>query len=454
MAKPADSVVDKEVGAAADTLTQLLGAAIRWLEIHVFTLASLIQLTALAAVIVLGYLVRSQFKLLLARLGRAHAHGTLGRRLLDTISAISFPVVVVIGLWLAGEVLDQAGQPTPIIRLANSLLRAFIVIRIATAFIPNPYWASAFAWMVWGVAALNSVGLLDPTIEILRATSLRIGEVDISLWTVIKGGIITALLVWLAYLTAEFAQRRLEVAGNISRSMRLLISKILRTLLIFVAVLIGLTAVGVDLTAFAVFTGAVGIGVGLGLQRLISNLVAGFTLLADRSLKPGDVIEVETTSGGAFGVVTSMTSRYVSVRTRDGTEILIPNETLITNSVINWSYSDRAVRLKLPIGVSYDSDIEKVRELCVKAALDCPRILRRPAPLCLLKGFGDSSVDLELRAWIEDPEEGVSNVSSDVLLRVWHLFHEHGIEIPYPKRDVYLREVPPEMAGRAAAERA
>ncbi len=192
-------------------------------------------------------------------------------------------------------------------------------------------------------------------------------------------------------------------------------------------------------SAFAVFSGAIGLGIGLGLQRTIANLVAGFSLLADKSLKPGDVIEFEAPQGATYGVVGKMTTRYVSVRTRDGTETLVPNETLISSPVTNWSYSDRSVRRKLPVGVSYDCDIELARRLCLQAAADCTRVLNQPPPACLLKGFGDSSVDLELRIWIGDPDGGVSNVASEVFLNVWRLFKENDIEIPYPQRDLHIR---------------
>jgi small-conductance mechanosensitive channel len=175
------------------------------------------------------------------------------------------------------------------------------------------------------------------------------------------------------------------------------------------------------------------------MQRTVANLVASFSLLADKSLKPGDVIEFEAPQGATYGVVGKMTTRYVSVRTRDGTETLVPNETLISKPVTNWSYSDCRVRRKLPVGVSYDCDVEHARALCLEAAANCKRVLQTPPPACLLKGFGDNSVDLELRIWVGDPEGGVSNVASEVYLNVWRLFKEHDIEIPFPQRDLHIR---------------
>jgi len=195
--------------------------------------------------------------------------------------------------------------------------------------------------------------------------------------------------------------------------------------------------VGIDLTAFAVFGGAIGLGIGFGLQKIVSNLISGVIILLDRSIKPGDVMKV----GDTFGWINSLGARYASVVTRDGTEYLIPNEDLITQQVVNWSYSHDAVRLKILIGISYKSDPRKAIALCFEAAREESRILENPPPNVLVKGFGDSSVDIEIRIWIRDPKNGVSNIKSAILLRVWDKFHEHGVEIPYPQRDVHL--IPP-----------
>lgn len=296
-----------------------------------------------------------------------------------------------------------------------------------------------FAWTAWSIAALNAVGLLDPLIEFLRGASMEFGEVSINAWTVVKGLIVTGALFWVAFILTDMISKRLETVETLNSALRLLISKIARIVLIVLAVVLGLSTAGVDLTAFTVFSGAIGLGIGLGMQRTVANLVASFSLLADKSLKPGDVIEFEAPQGATYGVVGKMTTRYVSVRTRDGTETLVPNETLISNPVTNWSYSDRRVRRKLPVGVSYDCDVEHARALCLEAAANCKRVLQTPPPACLLKGFGDNSVDLELRIWVGDPEGGVSNVASEVYLNVWRLFKEHDIEIPFPQRDLHIR---------------
>lgn len=437
------TTVDEEVAQATDVLGELLVQATAWTQTNVLTLTSIYQLIALATAFVTALMFRRTFIRLLDGLGGERTLGALVQRLIRTISAIALPVCWAIGLWISVAILEHMALPFSLLRLVGSLLNAFILIRTATIFIPSAYWSAVFAWTSWSVAALNSVGLLDPAIDMMRETGVKIGEVDITLWTVVKGVMVSALLIWFASVLSEIVQRRLENARSLNSALRLLIAKILRIVLVMVAIVAGLTAVGVDLTAFAVFSGAIGLGIGLGLQRTVSNMVAGFSLLADSSLKPGDVIEFETAQGPTYGVVRKMTTRYVAVRTRDGTETLIPNEILISGPVTNWTHSDHTIRRKIPIGISYESDVKRAIALCVEAAAMSDRVLKAPKPVCLLRGFGDSSVNLELRIWINDPDNGVSNIASEIMINVWERFHEHGIDMPFPQRDLHLRSAVP-----------
>ena len=196
---------------------------------------------------------------------------------------------------------------------------------------------------------------------------------------------------------------------------------------------------GLDLTVFTLFSGALGLGLGFGLQKVFANLVSGFIILADKSIKPGDVIQI----GSQYGWINFLGSRYVSVVSRNGTEHLIPNENLITNEVINWSYSSKLVRINLPVGVSYESDLEKARDLMLEVARATPRVLVDPKPSCLLMSFGDSTINLELRVWINDPQNGVGRLKSDLNWGIWKAFREHGIELPYPQRDIHVKNVVP-----------
>jgi small-conductance mechanosensitive channel len=244
----------------------------------------------------------------------------------------------------------------------------------------------------------------------------------------------------LAWFGSRLARRAVNRMTRFDPSQRLLADKLLTIAVWAMAILIGIDLLGIDLTALAVFSGAFGLAIGFGLQKTFGNLIAGIILLMDKSIKPGDVISVADSSGQeSFGQIRKIGIRAISVVTRDKTEYLIPNETLMINQVVNWSYSSRDVRVKAPVGVAYGSDIELVEKLLLEAVKDAPRVLDTPAPRVNLTGFGDSSVDFEIRFWILDPEEGMSNIRSDVYKRVWKLFKENGIEIPFPQRDLNLR---------------
>ncbi len=222
--------------------------------------------------------------------------------------------------------------------------------------------------------------------------------------------------------------------GRNGENASLMLSKTINITMIVVVTMLALNSVGIDLTALAVFSGAVGVGVGFGLQKVVANFISGLILLYDKSIKPGDVVEV----ADVYGVVNEMGGRCVSVVTRDAKEFLIPNEDLITHQVVNWSYSSRRLRIKVPVGVSYDADPHACIRIIVDAVKGAPRVMTVPPPVCLLRGFGDNSVDLEARFWIQDPQNGVANITSVVLLKIWDAMKENGIEIPFPQRDVHL----------------
>ena len=225
---------------------------------------------------------------------------------------------------------------------------------------------------------------------------------------------------------------------KLDSTQKLLAQKLAGIALLAAAFLIGIDLLGIDLTALAVFSGAVGLAIGFGLQKTFGNLIAGIILLLDRSIKPGDVISV----GESFGAINKIGVRAVSIVTRDGKEHLIPNENLMTEEVVNWSYSDTNVRIHIPVGVSYDCDLALAQKLMIEAGKQPARVLKSPAPTVWLKGFGDSSVDHDILVWVSDPEAGVGNIRSEVLNALWRLFKEHGIEIPYPQRDLHIRSVP------------
>jgi small-conductance mechanosensitive channel len=273
----------------------------------------------------------------------------------------------------------------------------------------------------------------------LDSVAFSFGETRLSLLLVIKVVVLSALYILVALWVAGIVDKRLRQSRHLDPSMKVALSKITKVLLLTVAILAALTEAGLDLAALTVFGGALGVGLGFGLQKIVSNFISGFILLGDRSIKPGDVISV----GNQYGWVRELRARYIVVRNRDGVETLIPNENLVTTDVINWSYSDNKVRLRIPVQISYDDDPEQAMEIMVNSAAANARVLKDPEPVCRLMEFADSGISLELRVWLSDPEEGVGNIRSDINLAIWHGFNEAGITIPYPQRDVHLRHVTP-----------
>lgn len=356
-------------------------------------------------------------------------------RALRTGIRTSFIAVWALINWIALLVTTEFGMGNGIIEITVSLLSAWVIIRLATIFVSSELWSKIISVFAWSIAALNILGLLDGTVETLDGITLPLGQSDFSLLTILQALITLAILLWVTTLITQIAESRLKSSTNLTPSMQVLFAKFMRIGLATIAFLLALGLVGVDFAAVAVFGGAIGVGLGFGLQKIFANLISGFILLMDKSIKPGDVIAVAE----KYGMVDELTARYVSVITRDGIEHLIPNEELIVNRVENWSHSHSLIRLRKTVGVHYKSDVHKAKDLCLEAAAEVSRILQDPAPNCLMKEFGDSSVDLELRYWINDPMNGRANVTSELLFRIWDKFHKHNIEIPYPQRDLHLR---------------
>jgi small-conductance mechanosensitive channel len=417
-------------------LTELVDNALLQLQNALASPDIWIQLGVIIAVYFLASaLFTPQLQRALVRLGTISSRISRLHPLVVALNEFANTLVWLILQWSAIHLYNYLGHSHQLLLPVASLLSAWLLIRITTKLLKSKTASRMVAGIAWTLAVLNITGLLNPALALLDSLSITLGAVRISPLIIIKAGLLLWLSLWLSSVLSSFLDRRLETSETITPAMRVLSVKLLHIALITAAVLVTFSAVGIDLTALAVFGGALGVGLGFGLQKIFSNLVSGVILLMDRSIKPGDTIAI----GQTFGWINHLSARYVSVITRDGIEHLIPNEILITERVENWSYSDSLVRLRLPVGISYKSDVRKAIELCVEAALATPRIMQDPVPRCLLKGFGDSSVDLELRVWINDPPNGRSNVLSDILLGIWDRFHEHGIEIPFPQRDLHIR---------------
>src|SRR5579885_364837 len=353
-------------------------------------------------------------------------------------------------LAVAGRTGAALGSDWGLVRIAADLAALWLILRVATFALRDKLGARVIATVALAIFALDLFGLLQPTEAALDAIGITIGTLRLSLLLIAKAALIVVILLWLATALARLTSNRIQRVAGLSPSVQLLFANLVRIALVCVAVVIGLNLVGIDLTALTVFSGAIGVGVGFGLQKIVSNFVSGIILLTERSIKPGDVIETTST----FGYVLSLGARYTAVVGRDGKEYLIPNENLITNQVVNWSYSSPLVRIDAEFGVAYASDLRRVRELAIAAAERTARVLAAPKPVCHITGFGDSAVNLVLRFWIDDPAQGVTNIKGDVYLALWDAFKENGIQFPFPQRDVHLRSDGPALqSGAAQAQR-
>jgi small-conductance mechanosensitive channel len=295
-------------------------------------------------------------------------------------------------------------------------------------------------WVVAGVAMLGWLDLIESS---LNRISLVPGRTQFSLWALLKGLVVVTAFVVVASLIARALERHVMRLDQLAVSTRVGVSKFANFLLVGLGILLGINAAGVDVTTLNVLTGAIGLGLGFGLQSVASNFVSGFVLLMDKSIKPGDVISFTGHAGastGNFGWVQELRGRYVVVRDRDGVDTLVPNQNLITTAFINWSYSDQRVRLKIPVTVSYEDDPELALRLLVEAAENHPRILRDPPAVSRLISFEDNGIRLEIRFWIADPVNGVNNVRSDVNRAIWRIFRAQGVTMPSPQREVRILE--------------
>lgn len=407
-----------------------------WLHTNVLTM----QTAAQWICVVIAYVVPLLFwlgleKRLFSKVDETASNEIL-RSMLRGLVDVGNVVVFILLMVVFEMFFFELGYNTRVLHATRDLAVAWIAIRLLTSIMPNRSVARAMAATIWTVAALSAFGLLTPITDFLSSMDFAIGESRFNVLGIIKGLALAFIFIQAASIATSFFEGRIYKNRGLTPSMQVLLAKTVKVALFTGAVLFAMSSVGIDLTSLAIFSSALGVGIGFGLRTIISNYVCGLILLLDNSIKPGDTIQV----GTAYGVVRGMHGRYASVLTRDGMEHLIPNELLVTGEVVNWTHMDTNVRLKIPVGVAYESDVNKALELLTEAASSVKRVLKNPAPAGRLVGFGDNSVDLELRLWIRDSESGVVNVRSEVLLNIWNLFHENGIEFPFPQRDLLLKE--------------
>ncbi len=352
-----------------------------------------------------------------------------------SLDYLIFPLFCFIMLKFASGLPALLSWKSPILTIASSITTAWLLIRIINHVLKQSLWIKVLGMFVWFLAIINSLQLQTEFIKLLESVALDLGEVHLSLYTIIRLAVALFVSIWLASKLVDYLNKRITSSSSINPAVKVLLSKFSKLSIYGLAAIITLQVIGVKLSSLAVMGGAIGVGVGFGLQRIVSNMISGVLLLLDKSLKPGDVIEIE----GTMGWIKNMSTRHITLQTISGKEHLIPNEDLITKNVINWSYSNKLIMLTIPVGVSYESDIKKAMRLITQAAEKNTRVLKRPAPNALMMDFADSSINLESRFWINDPEKGIDNIKSDIRLAIWDLFNENEITIPFPQQDIHIK---------------
>ena len=416
-----------------------------------FTRDALIQIIAVALCLLLGGFLGGALRERVRRRPMpAPGALTWSSFLADGALVVAPALAALLAALIARGALVATGIDVGLLDVALRLIGVYAIVRIGVfAFAATlgdkswiDQWETRATLLIWFAIAANYLGWLDPIIAALDSAGIAAGKSRITLWSVLKLLFTLTIFILAAAWISRRIESRLKRLNTLAPSTRIGIAKFANAFLIGLSVLLGLNAAGVDLTALTVLTGAIGLGLGFGLQSIAANFVSGFVLLMDRSIKPGDVISFSGQSGTNtenFGWVHELRGRYVVVRDRDGIETLVPNQQLISNPVINWSYTDPRIRLKLPIRISYHDDPELALTMLLRACEGQQRVLREPAPASRLMHFSDSGIELELRFWISDPQEGVNNIRSEVNRAIWRLFKQHGLTMPVAQREIVVR---------------
>lgn len=357
------------------------------------------------------------------------------------IKRVLFPLVALCLIYI-GKLVLRNWQHTSLLALALTLLMAMAIIRLGIyalryIFLPSAWLKAAensIVSIVWLLVALHLVGFLPEVLAALEGVGFDLGKHHISLLLIVQAVVIVVVTVVIALSVSRFIENKLMQAEQINMNLRVVMAKLIRVFITLAGVLTALSAVGFDITLLSVFGGALGVGLGFGLQKIASNYVSGFIILLDESVHLEDVITIS----GHYGVVKQIRSRYLVLRKLDGTEVVIPNETLIGEAVINHSFTERKARVTLPVQISYESGLERAMELMRNAAMQHPRVLQDPLPEVQVTGFGENGIDLQLMLWIPDPEEGSGGLKSALYLEIWRAFQQHAISVPYPQRDIRI----------------
>ncbi|MBR0793215.1 mechanosensitive ion channel [Bradyrhizobium manausense] len=358
------------------------------------------------------------------------------RRFAHVMAASASTAVFTLLVIVSRVVMYHATWPSRsyLLMVAAKLGLAWLAIRLVTSVLRNAFIVKLVSVAAWLFAALSILGELDTTVDLLDSYAIVLGGLRLSPLLVIKAGALLIIALWLTNIASNFAESKINSTTDLTPSVQVLLIKIIRIGLLAVAIVIALGAVGIDLSALAVFSGAVGVGIGIGLQKIVANFISGIILLADKSVKPGDLVTI----GDNTGRISAMKTRYISVAAGDGREFLVPNEDLVTQKVVNWTYTDKNTLVKITFGTNYDADPKLVCRLAIETASAHPRAQKGKPPNCLLTEFAEAGMKFSLTLWLADPD-GMDAVKSDVMLALWDAFKREGIRVPYPVREIRVR---------------
>jgi small-conductance mechanosensitive channel len=351
------------------------------------------------------------------------------RVLIGSISTATFALLVI----LARAVMLASTWPSRsyLLGVAAKVAVAWLIIRLVTSVIRNTFVVRLVSISAWLVAVLSILGLLGPVTDALDSVSIMLGDLRLTPLLLIKLGVLLAVALWLSNIASNFVESRITQSSDLPPSIQVLLVKMIRLVLMVFAVTGVMSAVGINLSALAIFSGAAGVGIGFGLQKIVANFISGIILLADKSVKPGDLVTI----GDSTGRISAMKTRYISVAAGDGREYLIPNEDLVTQKVTNWTYIDKNTLVKVTFGTNYDADPRLVCKLAVEVAAMAPRATKGKPPTCILTEFAEAGMKFSLTFWIADPD-GMDNVKSEVMLALWDVFKRENIQVPYPVREI------------------
>jgi len=379
-----------------------------------------------------GAAIRSRIDLKTLGAGWPAPFRVIVRVLVTHASTAAFALL----MWVARIIMVLSTWPSRsyLLSVSAKLALAWLVIRLLTSVIRNQFMLRVVSISAWLVAALSIIGELDPVIEALDSVSVTFGGLRLTPLLLIQLAVLLAVALWLSNVASNFAESRIAQSGDLTPSVQVLLVKAIRLGLMFFAVAAALSAVGINLSALAIFSGAAGVGIGFGLQKIVANFISGIILLVDKSVKPGDLVTI----GDSSGRISAMKTRYISVAAGDGREFLIPNEDLVTQRVTNWTYTDKNTLVKVNFSTNYDADPRLVCKLAIETAARAERALKSKPPNCLLTEFAEVGMRFSLTFWVSDPSD-MDSTKSEVMLSLWDAFKREGIRVPYPVREIRVR---------------